>query len=147
MVYNTINIYKRSIMSNFIYPRRLVMIQLDNNCMFCNTPKGGSYTYYVCIPDKLGYISCQKCRDAGVGEKAVLDWNNAIAFGRAKHLKDKKIKVKRSEKNGKRVIEDGWILDYPITRIEEGNEMIHCYNVEQNISKWCYLDEILELNK
>jgi hypothetical protein len=129
---------------DFIYPRRLVMIQLGDNCMFCKNPKGDSYTYYVCLPDKLGYISCENCKDAG--KKAVFDWNASIAYGRANHLKDKKIKVKRSEKNGERAIEDGWILDYPITRIEEGNEMIHCYNANQNISKWCYIDEILELN-
>lgn len=131
---------------DFIYPRRLVMIQLANNCMFCDNPEGISYTYYVCLPDKLGYISCEKCKEEGRGAKAVLNWNNTIAYSRANHLKDKNIKVKRSEKNGKREIEDGWILDYPVTRIEEGNEMIHCYNAEQNISKWCYLDEILELN-
>ena len=114
--------------------------------MFCKNPKGASYTYYVCLQDKLGYISCEKCKDEGCGAKAVLNWNNTIAYSRANHLKDKNIKVKRSEKNGERAIEDGWILDYPLTRSEEGNEMIHCYNADQNISKWCYLDEIIELN-
>jgi hypothetical protein len=128
-----------------IYPQRLVMIQMNNNCMFCEKPEGSAYTYFVCIPDKLGYICCEKCTD--VAKKNVDIWNNTIAYGgRAYYLKEKIIKVKRSEKNGTREIEDGWIIDYPITMFSNETEMVHCYHSEKNIGRWCYIDEILELN-
>ena len=130
--------------SNFIYPRRLVMISAENDCMFCKDPKGYTYTYHVCLYDRLGYITCEKCKEKGKAE--VLKWHETVAYGRVRHLKDVVIKVKRSLKNGIRAIEDGWKLEHPITRIQEGNEMIYCFNETQKLGRWCYIDEILELN-
>ena len=37
-----------------IYPKRLVMVQSVDNCMFCEHPEGVSYTIYVDSEDKLG---------------------------------------------------------------------------------------------
>ena len=128
----------------FIHPRRLVMIQVEKECMFCNDPQGHSYTYHVCLYDRLGYIACENCKDAAKAE--VLKWKETVAFGRVRHLKDKIIKVKRSLKDGIRLIEDGWKLEHPILRIEEGNEMVYCFNEALKLGRWCYVDEILELN-
>lgn len=128
-----------------VYPQRLVMMQIEGSCMFCEEPEGSCYTYYVCIYSKMGYITCEKCIDTC---KATLaDWHKNIAYGKANYLKDKLIKIKRSPVNGVRAIEDGWCLDNPITaHNNDGRETIHCYNVKSDMARWCLIDEILELN-
>jgi hypothetical protein len=127
-----------------VHPRRLVMIQIENDCMFCENPLGKSYCYYVSLYDKLGYISCANCKEKA--QHAVAYWHNTIAFGKVRYLKDKQIKIKRSLKNGIREIEDGWKISHPITRNEEGNEMVYCHHEEKRIGRWCYIDEVMELN-
>lgn len=126
-----------------IHPRRLVMLSLGNNCMFCKDPKGESYTTYVALVEKLGYISCSDCRDK---MRTVADfWRTHRAYGQANHLKDRTdLKIKRS--NGD--IDSGWRLNNPFVHKEyDGTITIHCYNATQNISKWCPMESILELNE
>ena len=48
---------------SIIYPHRLVMIQLGDNCMFCIKQKGETFTRYVDFHNKLGYIYCNKCEE------------------------------------------------------------------------------------
>jgi hypothetical protein len=127
--------------ATIIYPQRLVMIQLGDNCMFCIEQKGDTYTRYVDFHNKLGYIYCRKCEEYVTN--AINIWKERIAFGSANYLKNKYINVRRSTGE----IEPGWILDSPILSNDiNGNETIHCYNDKLNLGKWCTLKEILELN-
>ena len=126
-----------------IYPRRLVWLQMSDNCMFCTDPKGESCMTYVALEAKMGYISCIDCREKM--RAAVEYWRTHRAYGAANHLKDRSdLKVKRS--NGE--IEAGWCLNNPLTSydVETGCETVRCYNKSQNIGKWCTVASILELN-
>jgi ribosomal protein S27AE len=128
-------------MTEIINPQRLVFIQTENNCMFCEKPKGPSYSYYVSLTDKMGFLACGKCKDKG--NEALDQWHLNIAYGKARYLKDKIIKIKRSSGE----IEDGWSLDNPLTGVDNrGIEVIHCYNQKEDIGRWCKLKEILDLN-
>ena len=119
-------------------PERLVLIKMNNNCMFCCNPEGQAYIYEV--GPLLGYITCEKCKDTC--KKIFDEFTNTIAYGKARHLKDKEIKIKRSNNT----IEDGWKLYYPITRTIEGVEHVQCIHYENNIEKWCNINTIIELN-
>ena len=130
-------------MAEEIYPRRLVWIAIEKNCMFCTDPQGESYSTNVAVEAKLGYISCAACREKMA--TAVEFWRTHRAFGQANHLKDRTdLKIKRS--NG--AIEAGWCLNNPLVNIEEdGQETIHCYNKSKDIGKWVFMDSLLALNK
>lgn len=129
-------------MNNDIHPRRLVWIQLGNNCMFCEDPQGESYTTYVALEAKVGYISCKECQEKMA--TAAEFWRTHHAYGKANHLKDRTdLKIKRS--NG--VIESGWCLNNPLVNEEDdGRISIHCYNPSKDIGKWVFIDDVLELN-
>ena len=128
-------------MTEHVYPRRLVMLQMGENCMFCEDPKGSSYLRYVDIFSNLGYIYCSNC--CAATEAAVIFWNNNIAFGPANYLKHRNIKVRRTSGE----IDTDWIIDSPIISYDlEGNEVLHCYSEKKNIGKWCTIETILELN-
>uniref|UniRef100_A0A6C0III0 Uncharacterized protein n=1 Tax=viral metagenome TaxID=1070528 RepID=A0A6C0III0_9ZZZZ len=128
-------------MSNIVYPRRLVMIQMGDDCMFCEHPKGVTMSRYVDLHSKLGYIYCDSC--SATAAEAVKNWHEKIAYGKANYLKDKIIQVKRTSGD----IETGWNIDSPVTSYDgENNETIHCYNASLDIGKWCLLEDILQLN-
>ena len=128
-------------MTESVSPQRLVFIQTENNCMFCEKPKGPSYSYYVSLVDKMGFLSCGKCKDKA--NETLDNWHEKFAYGKAHYLKDKIIKIKRSSGE----IEDGWCLDNPLTGTDNrGIEVIHCYYEKEDIGRWCKLKEILELN-
>ena len=129
-------------MSDYIHPRRLVWLQVSDNCMFCSEPKGQSYMTYVALEARMGYISCESCREQM--ETAVEFWRTHKAYGQANHLKDQiDLKIKRS--NG--LMEGGWRLNNPLVSFaDDGRTTIHCYNETQNIGKWCYMDDVLEWN-
>ena len=132
---------------NYPSPYRLVMIQNCNNCQFCENPQGQSYSFYVDLLTQLGFISCEKCKD--MANNAVKDWNDTIAFGRVKHLIDRKIKVYRSKVNemtGSN-IEDDWKINNPIISIDDSIEYVECISNTNNLQKYCKVDDILELNK
>ena len=125
-----------------IFPRRLVWLQLGDNCMFCEDPHGESFTTYVALEAKLGYISCADCKEKMA--TAAEFWRTHHAYGQANHLKDRTdLKVKRS--NGD--IESGWQLNNPLVNIEhDGQATIHCYNPSKDIGKWVFMENLLELN-
>jgi len=126
---------------SIIYPHRLVMIQLGDNCMFCINQKGETFTRYVDFHNKLGYIYCNKCEERTID--AIKVWKERIAYGPANYLKNKDIKIKRSSGE----IESGWILDNPVISNDiDGNDTIHCYNQTHVLGRWCLLKDILELN-
>jgi hypothetical protein len=125
-----------------MFPRRLTFIQMADTCMFCDNPKGESKCYYVYLQTKMGYISCNNCHSKM--EEAVKEWNEQLAYGRANYLKETEIKIKRSSGE----IEDGWIIDNPFSNVSDtsGLEMLHCFNKEKNLNRWCNIDDLLELN-
>jgi len=128
-------------MTEIINPQRLVFIQTENNCMFCDKPKGPSYSYYVSLTDKMGFLACGKCKEKA--DETLENWHANLAYGKARYLKDKIIKIKRSSGE----IEDGWSLDNPLTGVDNrGIEVIHCYHEKTDLGRWCKLKEILELN-
>jgi hypothetical protein len=124
-----------------VQPRRLVMLSMENNCMFCEDPRGGAYIYTVYKDGHVGFITCDNCREKC---KATFDyWNAHIAYGKARYLKDRVIKIKRSSGE----IEDGWALDNPLVDYaSDGKKIIHCFHNDKDIARWCHMDEILELN-
>lgn len=125
-----------------IHPQRLVWIQMGDNCMFCPDPKGRSYSTYVDLESKMGYICCENCQEK---MKTTAEfWRENKAYGKANYLKNRTdLKIKRSSG----VIEEGWRLDNPFYKYDDaGRITIHCYNETQNIGKWCYMDDVLELN-
>ena len=122
-------------------PQRLTWLKMENSCMFCSEPKGGVYVYNICPFEKIGFFSCDQCKEKA--QKAVLQWTETFAYGKAGYLKNKTIKIKRSSG----MIEDGWILDTPFSRLGNDNqEEIHCYNKEEEIGRWCKMSEIISLN-
>jgi hypothetical protein len=124
-----------------IYPQRLVMIRIEDNCMFCEDPKGPAFTKYVHLDDKMGYIYCEKCR-AKV-DATVAYWDNHLAYGPANYLKNQIIQIKRSSG----LIETGWVLHKPYIMINsDGKEILYCYNQDQNLARWCIISDILALN-
>ena len=128
---------------NKMHPTRLTFIQVEDMCMFCDDPKGETHTYTVYDELKMGYISCPNC--INLAEEAVKRWHETMAYGRAIYLKDSdNIKIKRSSGE----IESGWKIDNPfigISRID-GRETLHCCNEKNNMNKWCYVDDLIEMN-
>jgi hypothetical protein len=130
--------------ANFVYPRRLVFIQVGNTCMFCENPQGNSYIRTVAIEAKMGYIHCGECKEKA--EATAQLWHDKYSYGPAHYLKDKEIKVRRS--NGE--IETGWRLNNPMIEHyiddSENHQLIICCEKDKYMEKWCFLTTILELN-
>ena len=130
-----------SLNETFISPRRLVFMQFEKNCMFCTNPQGSSYTQYVNLENRMGYVYCNECRTNA--DETVQKWRETMAYGRANYLKGKEILIKRSSG----VVEYGWELHNPFTSTNsDGIEIIQCYHKTQDLARWCRLEEILELN-
>ena len=126
---------------NFIPPQRLVMVRIENNCMFCQYPTGPSYGRFVDDEAKYGYIHCDKCMSS-VNRTMEL-WDTYFAYGRVKYLQGQDIKVKRSSG----AVDSGWKIDSPFIGYAPcGSEIIHCFNKEENLVRWCKVDDIMELN-
>lgn len=128
---------------NKMYPRRLTFIPVADMCMFCDDPKGETQTYTVYDELKMGYISCPRCEY--LAEAAVKEWHATMAYGRANYLKNAdNIKIKRSSGE----IEDGWKIDNPFISISrtDDRETLHCCNKNNSMNKWCYVDDLIELN-
>lgn len=125
-------------------PFRLIMLKMYDNCQFCSNPKGGSYCHYINY--YFGFVSCEECYTKG--EMAITEWHNINAFGRVKHLKDKNIKIQRSQINPitGTDIEDGWMLENPVVLIKEGVEFIKCVTIDKAFERYCEIDTILKLN-
>ena len=135
--------------NKYVYPRRLTMVQMGNNCMFCENPQGESYISMVELDDKMGYIYCKECKDADKGKQAIEIWNNILSYGKVHYLKGRDIKVKRSPRLGETegVIESGWKLHNSVTSINNDFEpVVSCYNEALDLHKWCLIETIMELN-
>jgi hypothetical protein len=121
-------------------PYRLVMITVVNSCQFCKCPLGPVYCHYVDIDSHFGFTSCSQCREKG--SIAVTDWIDTLGYGRVNHLKNKSIKIQRSNND----IEDGWMLSSPCIIIKDSKEYIKCKSSDGLLERGCLIDTILELN-
>ena len=146
---NIISVYERNeLLKNNTgkpVPFRLTMLEMQNNCQFCFEPKGNSFCHFINF--HFGFVSCNLCMEKG--KNAITDWYETASFGRAHHLKDKKIKIRRSQINPitGTDIEDGWELHNPITITNEKGEYIECINSSEKLERYCLIDTILELNQ
>ncbi len=124
-------------------PFRLVMIKYKDFCQFCSHPFGEVYTHWINFDYKFGFLSCTECCEKA--EAAIVDWFGTKAYGAANHLQDKEIKVFRSSG----IVESGWILDKsnPFVEEVEGFNCVHVIKSDNTYTKWCKLDELVELNK
>lgn len=123
-------------------PFRLVMIKASENCQFCENPEGGVYCHLICHYNDYGFVSCKECYSKGQLRKN--EWLNEEAFGRARHLKDLDIKVMRSSGQ----IESGWKLNHfqPMVEFINGEDCVSCINETAKISRFCSIDNLLDLN-
>jgi hypothetical protein len=103
-------------------PTSLTCIAYKDYCQFCPNPLGDVYERVICISPLIGFITCENC--IPIADRAKSDWYKSKSFGRANHLKDRKIKVRRSFGS----IEDGWILnkEYPFVSIINEIEYVDC---------------------
>ena len=60
-------------------PYRLTMLQVENNCQFCENPKGGVYTHMINFETHFGFASCIDCYD--IAKNAVIEWIETESFG------------------------------------------------------------------
>lgn len=124
------------------HPQRLVMFSIEDNCMFCEKPKGPSSVTYVHLRDNIGFISCGLCKEKM--KESVQVWIKKEAFGRVRYLKNSIIKIKRSSGE----IDDGWVIDSPYIMLEQRSqkELVYCVDEIRHLQRWCSVDEIIELN-
>lgn len=131
-----------------IKPQRLTFLQAENNCQFCDNPKGPIYCHYTCNGSKMGFVTCEKCCEAG--KCAVNMYMKHFAYGEANYLINKTFQIKRS--SGK--IESGWKLDPWYTFVDriwdenrkvEGNA-VYCSNYNDTVSKCILISDLIELN-
>ncbi len=123
-----------------LYPQRMTMFQIADNCMFCQDPKGSVFESYVYLPEKAGYYSCGNCRDKL--RAAVKYWNEHLAFGRANRLGQQEIFIKRQSGE----MQSGWRLNNPFVSMHEERETLQCVNSELSLARWCYVDDLLIWN-
>ena len=129
------------------YPlhRRLTFISM-NACDFCDkveTP--GPYMYYISLETKNGWVACSNPECKKKGEAAVEYYMRTQSYGKANHLRGKRIRVKRTSG----AIEDTWtlstifvepILDY------SGVERVCVVNETGDVEKWVNVLDLLEWN-
>ena len=127
-----------------IHPRRLVIVQSEDNCMFCPHPKGETISTYVDTMNKLGYISCVPCQSKM--EEAAKAFDARVSMDRVAHLQNKEFCIRRSSGE----IEGGWRLMPPSILFDAfwQAEVILCSHSQdgKDVVKWCVLDDILKLN-
>ena len=126
--------------------RRLTFIPM-NECDFCTnvqTP-GHSYMHYLSIVTKNGWVSCanERCRQRG--RDAITNFMATKAFGRANHLKDRPIKIKRTSGQ----MDDDWVLEktFPeVQRSSTGEEKVCVTKLGADLEKWVPVNNILSWN-
>jgi hypothetical protein len=123
-------------------PFRLTMIRFMDNCQFCPNPMGNVYCHYVSVNDKYGFLSCYSC--ISTAKQAVKEWHENESYGTANHLKNKAIRVRRS--NGS--IETDWVLDEysTLTYFVGSDECVSCIKSDKTIVKTIRICDLLELN-
>ena len=128
---------------------RLTFIQTTNFCQFCKfctpprEPEGAVFAHYISMELKMGFVSCTLCSDTA--EEAKAEWNEKEAFGKANHLKNTDINIRRSSG----LIESGWRLHdkNPCVIPFDSIDCVECIDSTNTITRYCKIDELLELNR
>ncbi len=136
---------KQSEELNEIPYRRLTFIRI-NECDFCtNVQTPGPYMHYLSFVTKNGWVSCANeiCKQRG--NDAITDFMATKAFGRANHLKDRPIKIKRTSGQ----MDDDWVLEKTFPEVQlssTGEEKVCVTKLGADIEKWVSVNNLLSWN-
>ena len=125
--------------------RRLTFIR-TNECDFCtNVQTPGPYMQYISIVTKNGWVSCgnESCKQRG--KDAITEFMATKAYGRANHLKDRPIKIKRTSGQ----MDDDWVLEkmFPEVQISStGDEKVCVTKLFADLEKWVSVNNLLSWN-
>jgi hypothetical protein len=125
--------------------RRLTFIHM-NQCDFCtNVQTPGPYMHYISFVTKNGWASCanERCKQRGKDE--VANFMATKAFGRANHLKDRPIKIKRTSGQ----MDDDWVLEKTFPEVQlssTGEEKVCVTKLGADLEKWVSVNNILSWN-
>ena len=129
------------------YPKKLSSFVGEEHCMFCGIPTGLNFVaIYVHPRDIMGYHSCITCQDKMVEAKN--KWCDTFGYGRIRYFKNAIIKIRRSSGE----IEDGWKLGSPYVMMDTVSKKeiiqctINCTGPIHHFEKWCFVDDIIDLN-
>ncbi len=134
-----------------INPVSLGLLQ-EGLCQFCQSHESNLIHHYLQLGGRTGFYSCQSC--ISNGKRAVEVFMKEKAYGDAKHLRGRFIRIQRS--NGD--IEDDWTLDDMIPEVisllgendEPIGDGVYCLKFHPKkqiyLSKCCLISEILSLN-
>ena len=139
----------QDILQNKPQPMRMTFIQTQNLCQFCKfctpprEPEGAVFANYISMEMNFGFVSCTLCLDTAKEAKA--EWISNEAFGKANHLKNTDIQIRRSSG----LIESGWRLydKNPLVIPFDSFECVECIDSTHTITRYCKINELLELNK
>ena len=129
-------------------PMRMTFIQTQNFCQFCKfctpprEPEGAVFANYISMQMNFGFVSCTLCSDTAKEAKA--EWISKEAFGKANHLKNTDIKIRRSSG----IIESGWRLNEknPLVIPFDFVDCVECIDSTHTITRYSSINELLELN-
>ena len=128
-----------------LHYRRLTFIRM-NECDFCtNVQTPGPYMHYLSFVTKNGWVSCANeiCKQRGKDE--VENFMATKAFGRANHLKDRPIKIKRTSGQ----MDDDWVLEKAFPEVQlssTGEEKVCVTKLGADIEKWVSINNVLNWN-
>jgi len=125
--------------------RRLTFIRM-NECDFCtNVQTPGPYMHYLSFVTKNGWASCANERCKQRGEDAITDFMDTKAFGRANHLKDRPIKIKRTSGQ----MDDDWVLEKTFPEVQlssTGEDKVCVTKLGADLEKWVSVNNLLSWN-
>jgi hypothetical protein len=128
-----------------LHYRRLTFIRM-NECDFCtNVQTPGPYMHYLSFVTKNGWVSCanESCKQRG--KESVENFMATKAFGRANHLKDRPIKIKRTSGQ----MDDDWVLEKAFPEVQmssTGEEKVCVTKLGMDIEKWVSINNVLNWN-
>jgi hypothetical protein len=125
--------------------RRLTFISM-NACDFCNNVENpGPYLHYLSFETKNGWASCANESCKQMGRDAVEDFIATKAYGRANHLKNRPIKIKRTSGQ----MDDDWVLERSFPEVQtssSGEEKVCVTKPSEHIEKWVSVNNLLSWN-
>ena len=125
--------------------RRLTFIRM-NECDFCtNVQTPGPYMHYLSFVTKNGWASCANERCKQRGKESVENFMATKAFGRANHLKDRPIKIKRTSGQ----MDDDWVLEKTFPEVQlssTGEDKVCVTKLGADLEKWVSVNNLLSWN-
>lgn len=126
--------------------RRLTFIRM-NECDFCtNVQTPGPYMHYLSFVTKNGWASCANESCKQMGKESVENFMATEAFGRANHLKDRPIKIKRTSGQ----MDDDWVLEKTFPEVQlssTGEEKVCVTKLGADLEKWVSVNNVLNWNE